>query len=136
MGTASKYFDWEELLPPNFEDTSVIDPNLLILIDQVRELLDVPCTINANGRTLCGYRPKDCKIGAPKSMHKLGKAADLHPIGMSAEDARVLIRKAVSAGMLPLLGAVEESVSWLHVDCRARINNNVLWFNPKITKKK
>ena len=129
MGTASKHFDWDELLPPGFEDHSVIDKNLLILIDQIRELLGVPCTINANGRTLCGYRPKNCKIGAPKSMHKLGKAADLHPIGMSAEDARILIRKAVDAGGLPLLGGVELGVSWLHVDCRPRVNGKVLYFS-------
>lgn len=126
----TKYFKAEELLPPGFTDTSVLDPKLLILIDQVRELLGVPCTINANGRKWCGYRPADCKVGAPKSMHKLGKAADLHPIGMSADDARVLIRKAIGAGILPLLGAVEEGVSWLHIDVRPRINGGVLWFKP------
>lgn len=129
MGTASRYFDWDELLPPGFEDTTVIDPNLLILIDQIRELLDVPCTINSGSRTLCGYRPKDCKIGAPKSMHKLGKAADLHPIGMSAEDGRTLIRKAVDAGGLPLLGGIELGVSWIHADCRPRVNGKVLYFS-------
>lgn len=129
MGTASKYFDWEELLPPGYEDKhELIDANLLLLIDQIRELLGVPCTINADGRTLCGYRPPDCKTGAPKSMHKLGKAADLHPKGMSAEDARTLIRKAVDQGLLPLLGGVELAVSWLHVDVRPRINGKVLWF--------
>lgn len=130
MGTASTYFDWSELLPPGYEDKhELIDPNLLTLIDQIRELLDVPCTINANGRTLCGYRPVDCKVGAPKSMHKLGKAADLHPKGMSAEDGRRLIRKAVDEGGLPLLGGIELGVSWIHVDTRARVNGKVLYFS-------
>lgn len=124
----TKYFKASELLPNGFTDTSVLDAKLLVLIDQVRELLGVPCTINAKGRQYCGWRPQDCKIGAPKSMHKLGKAADLHPIGMSAEDARTIIRKAVACGMLPLLGGVEENVSWLHVDTRPRINGGVLWF--------
>ena len=129
MGTASKYFDWEELLPPRYEEKhDLIDKKLLKLIDEVRELLGVPCFINAEGRTSCGYRPKDCKIGAPKSQHKLGKAADLHPKGISAEDARTLIRKAVSNGHLVDLGGVEEGVSWLHIDCRDRVNNKVLWF--------
>ena len=129
MGTATKHFDWDELLPPGYEDKhELIKPNLLILIEQVRELLNVPCTINSGDRTLCGYRPPDCKVGAPKSQHKLGNAADLHPKGMSAKDARTLIKKAVDKGMLPLLGGVEKGVSWLHVDCRDRVNGKVVWF--------
>ena len=125
----TKYFKAEELLPKGFTDTSVLDPKLLILIDQVRELLNVPCTINANGRQYCGYRPENCAVGAPHSMHKLGKAADLHPVGMTADTARTIIRKAVACGMLPLLGGCEEGVSWLHIDVRARINGGVLWFH-------
>lgn len=124
----TRYFDAHELLPDGHTDADVLDPALLILIDQVRELLGVPCTINADGRQYCGWRPEDCPVGAKHSQHKLGKAADLHPQGMSAEVARHLIRKAVDAGMLPLLGAVEEGVSWVHVDVRDRINNKVLWF--------
>jgi len=125
----TKYFKAEELLPDGYTDTSVLDPKLLILIDQVRELLGVPCTINSGSRNYCGWRPENCTVGSPHSQHKLGRAADLHPIGMSAEDARTLIRKAVQAGMLPLLGAVELDVSWLHCDCRPRINGGVLWFH-------
>ena len=128
MADLTKYFSKHELLPPGFDDVSVLDPKLLILIDQVRELLGVPCTINADGRTLCGYRPASCDVGAPHSPHKLGRAADLHPKGMSAEDARQLIRKAVDAGLLPLLGGVELGVSWLHIDIRPRVGNKVLLF--------
>lgn len=124
----TKYFKKEELLPDGFDDETVLDAKLLILIDQVRELLGVPCTINANGRQYCGWRPENCTIGAPHSQHKLGRAADLHPIGMTAEDGRQLIRKAVAAGMLPLLGAVEEDVNWIHIDTRMRIKGGVLWF--------
>lgn len=124
----TKYFRAEELLPPGYTDTSVLDSKLLLLIDQVRELLGVPCTINAAGRRYCGWRPQDCTVGAKHSQHKLGKAADLHPVGMSANDARLLIHKAVSAGLLPLLGSVELDVSWLHVACDARVNGKVRWF--------
>ena len=125
----TRYFDTHELLPDGHTDTDVLDPALLILIDQVRELLGVPCTINADGRQYCGWRPEDCPVGAKHSQHKLGKAADLHPQGMSAEVARHLIRKAVDAGMLPLLGSMETDVSWVHVACDARVNGKVRLFH-------
>ena len=128
----TKHFDVDELLPQNFTDAKVLSPKLLILIDEVRELLGVPCTINnyATGgdRQWCGYRTPECTIGAPHSYHKLGMAADLHPKGMTADDGRLLIRKAVAAGMLPLLGGVELGVSWIHIDVRPRVKNSVLWF--------
>ena len=129
MSYKLKHLKPEEFLTSDDYDISVMDENILILADQIRELLGVPCTINANGRSLCGYRPADCKIGAPKSMHKLGKAVDLHPIGMSAEDGRTLIRKAVDAGGLPLLGGIELGVSWIHADVRPRVNGKVLYFS-------
>ena len=128
MSYIPKHFKASEFLPDDNYDLSVMDDRILELADQVRELLGVPCTINANGRSLCGFRPKDCKIGAPKSQHKLGKAVDLHPIGMTAEDGRRLIRKAVDAGGLVNLGGVELGVSWIHIDCRDRVNGKVLYF--------
>lgn len=111
MSKLTRHFSLEELLPPGFDDPLLLDPKLLVLIDQVRDLLNVPCTINAHGRIYCGWRPEACTVGAKHSQHKLGRAADLHPVGMSAADARTLVRKAVANNMLPLLGAVEEGVS-------------------------
>lgn len=128
MTPLTKHFCVEELLPKGHTDASVLDPNLLILIEEVRELLGVPCKINADGRQYCGWRPQDCPTGAPHSQHKLGKAADLHPVDMTADEARERIREAVAEGKLPLLGGVEENVSWLHIDCRPRVNKKVLWF--------
>ncbi|MFA5405010.1 MAG: D-Ala-D-Ala carboxypeptidase family metallohydrolase [Ignavibacteria bacterium] len=129
----TKYFKSEELLPRGVTDTSLLDPKLLQLIDEIRELLGVPCTINnyASGgiRQWCGLRTTACKIGAARSQHRLGRAADLHPIGMTADEARAKIKKAVAEGKLKNLGGVENSVSWVHVDCRPRINGKVKWFN-------
>lgn len=132
MGNLTSHFNKEELLPKGFDDVSVLDPKLLVLIDAVRDLLAVPCTINdwykGGTRQWCGYRSSECTIGAPKSQHRLGKAADLHPEGMSAEVARSKIKAAVAKGLLPELGGVELGVSWLHVDIRPRVNGKVLWF--------
>lgn len=128
----TKYFKAEELLPKGVTDTSLLDPKLLQLIDEIRELLGVPCTINdyASGgtRQWCGLRTANCTIGAPKSKHRKGQAADLHPVGMTAEDARAIIKKAVSEGKLKNLGGIELEVSWVHCDTRPRINGKVLWF--------
>lgn len=128
----TKYFKAEELLPKGVTDTSLLDPKLLQLIDEIRELLGVPCTINdyASGgtRQWCGLRTPACTIGAPKSQHRLGKAADMHPIGMTAEQARVKVKKAVAEGKLKNLGGVEDGVSWLHVDVRPRVKGQVKWF--------
>ena len=128
MTQLTKHFCLEELLPHGHTDASVLDKRLLALIDQIRDLLGVPCEINADGRQLCGWRPADCPVGAPHSQHKLGKAADIHPQGMTAEEARAKVKAAVARGELPLLGGVELGVSWLHVDVRDRVNGKVLWF--------
>lgn len=124
-----KHFKASEFLPDGYDDLSVMDDSILEVADQVRELLGVPCTINASGRQYCGWRPQDCKIGAPKSMHKLGKAVDIHPIGMTAEDARVLILKATELGAIPKLGRMEADVSWVHLDLGSRKDGKVYVFH-------
>ena len=132
MGTLCKHFDVEELLPKGCTDVHLLDKRLLDTIDQVRELLGVPCTINnwhtGGDRQWCGLRTPACNIGAPHSQHKLGRAADLHPVGMTADDARKLIGKAVLSGGLPYLGGIEMGVSWCHVDVRPRVAGKVVYF--------
>lgn len=138
-----KYFEPHELLPGLSGDETwasldpvlraKLDDHLLETCDEVRELVG-PCTINnyaAGGkRQWCGLRTPECKIGAKKSQHRLGKAADLHPLRMTAEMARTIVRNAVAAGKLKHLGGVELDVEWLHLDCRPKQNGEVLWFRP------
>ena len=120
---------WASLAP---EIRAKLDDRLLETCDDVRDLLGTPCTINdyARGgkRQWCGLRTPECTIGAPKSQHRLGRAADLHPRGMDAEMARTIVRNAVAAGKLPHLGGVELEVSWLHIDVRPRVGGKVKWF--------
>ena len=128
----TKYFKAEELLPKGVTDTSLLKPNLLQLIDEVREILGVPCSINnyAKGgtRQWCGLRTEACKQGTPRSQHRIGNAADLHPVGLTADEARAKLKAAVAEGKLKNLGGVEEGVSWVHVDARPRVNGKVLYF--------
>ena len=110
-----------------------LDDCLLETCDDVRDLLGTPCSINdyARGgeRQWCGLRTPDCTVGVPHSQHREGRAADLHPLGMTAEMARAIVRNALAAGKLPHLGGVEEGASWLHIDVRPRVGGKVLWFH-------
>jgi len=138
-----RHFAPHELLPglSGLETWATLDPvqrakladSLLETCDDVRDLLGVPCTVNdyATGgdRQWCGYRSPACTIGAPKSQHRLGRAADLHPVGMTADQARDKIRQAVASGHLPYLGGIELGVSWLHIDVRPRVDGKVLEFH-------
>ena len=129
MSYTLRHFREDEFLPDGFTDFSVMDPRILQTCDDIRDLLGVPCKINADGRQWCGYRTPDCTLGAAHSQHRLGHAADLHPVGMTADDARAIIRHAVAAGKLPYLGGVEVGVSWVHVDTRPRVGGKVLEFS-------
>lgn len=112
----------------------LLDDHLLETCDDIRDILAVPCSINSYGfggpREYCGYRPKECKIGAPRSYHRRGMAADLHPHNMTADVARSHIKRAIAMGLLPYLGGVELDVNWLHADTRPRVQGRVLWFKP------
>jgi uncharacterized protein YcbK (DUF882 family) len=69
-------------------------------------------------------------VGAPNSYHKRGQAVDLHPEGMTANEARAKVREAIDDGKLPHVGGVELGVPWLHIDIRPRRAGKVLWFSP------
>jgi hypothetical protein len=139
----SRHFAPHELLPGlSGEETwesldpalrAKLDDNLLETADDVRDLLGVQCSVNnyADGgkRQWCGLRTDECTIGAAHSQHRLGRAADLHPEGVTADEARARIRVAVLAGHLPHLGGVELGVSWLHIDVRPRVDGKVLEFH-------
>ena len=112
-----------------------LDPRLLPLGDAIRDLLCVPCLINdyaiGGTREFCGIRTPRCPQYSPGSWHSISSAhlcgaLDLHPQGMSADDARELIRKAVASGGLPDLGGLELDVSWVHVDVRPRRSDGSL----------
>lgn len=123
--------DWTTLRP---DLRDLLDDRLIETADDVRGILGVPCYANdyAYGgcRSACGWRRPDCPVGAPNSYHKRGQAVDLHPEGMTANEARAKVREAIAAGKLPHVGGVELGVSWLHIDVRPRRGGKVLWFRP------
>jgi len=111
----------------------LFDENLLIVIDRLREALNRPITVNnwkSGGKfSLRGFRPKNCKTGAPKSAHKLGKGLDFDVKGMTAQQVRDYIIS--HQNMFPEITRMEAGTSWVHLDCVPRTNwTGIKLFNP------
>lgn len=129
-----KYFELYELLPPELYKADyytseaarergweLMDEKLLITIDIIRgEIVKAPLICNTWYQDGCrrdsGYRTADCKVGAKKSQHKLGKAVDLLCAKYSAEEIRQLIED--NQHLLPYPIRIEKNTAWLHIDVK------------------
>lgn len=112
-----------------------IDSKLPIVLERIRELCgNKQMTLNDwywGGRfNLRGYRPPECTIGASKSMHKQGKAADFTIKGMTAEQVRKVIRDNAEELIALGLTRMEKDVSWVHVDLKVTGLNYIYEFKP------
>ena len=90
--------------------------NLLVIR---RDILKAPMTCNHGDQQQRGLRCNRCalvreKSGAYLSSHVLGKAGDFTVQGMTAQEARSMIRN--NAHLLPHPLRMEGGVSWLHID--------------------
>lgn len=56
---------------------TMFDERLLRMADEIRRKYG-PCTVNASGLTDCGLRDPQSTTGAKFSMHKIGRALDIH----------------------------------------------------------
>ncbi len=137
-----KYFSIKELVHPDLlkaipESTlwTLFDDRLLRCADLIREKYG-PCTINASGLTDCGLRDPQSKTGAKYSMHKIGRALDLHirsielqyagnKAGKTAQYNRV--REQLMDDYRFDILSFEKNISWLHVDTGNRASR---LFNP------
>ena len=62
-----------------------------------------------------GWRPSRCPVGARWSQHKFGRAEDLVPVEVTAEE----IRQDIKAGEnFSGITCIEDGVNWLHFDVR------------------
>ena len=121
-----KFFQIRELVCPHthskwgerswqFLDTAYLH-NLLVVR---RDILKVPMVCNHGARLQRGLRCNRCELVSQKgsvylSSHVLGKAGDFTVQGMTAQEARSLIRN--NAHLLPYPLRMEGGVSWLHFD--------------------
>lgn len=120
------YFQISELVCPHthsawgerawhFLDTDYLACLLIIR----RDILKVGMVCNTKTSTQRGLRCNMCEIVKGKkkvylSSHLLGKAGDFTVRGMTAQEARHLIRE--KAHLLPCNIRLEDGVSWLHFD--------------------
>ena len=107
----------------NFLDTNYLYALLIVR----RDILKAPMTCNYKGHFQRGLRCNRCDLVRKKSSvylsaHVLGKAGDFTVKGMTAEQARSLIK--ANANLLPCQCRLEEGVSWLHFDVRPTDGSN------------
>lgn len=121
-----KFFQIRELVCPHthskwgerswqFLDTAFLH-NLLVIR---RDILKAPMVCNHGNQLQRGLRCNMCELVQQKnsvylSSHKFGKAGDFTVQGMTAQEARSLIRN--NAHLLPYPLRMEGGVSWLHID--------------------
>ena len=120
------YFDIDELVCDHtykrwgqqawqFLDTDYLHALLVIR----RDIIKRPMWCNGTQKKQRGLRCNRCDMVKGKtsvylSAHVLGKAGDFTITGLSAENARKLIKE--NAGLLPCNIRMEKGVSWLHFD--------------------
>ena len=120
------YFDIDELVCDHtykrwgqqawqFLDTDYLHCLLVIR----RDIIKRPMWCNGSQKKQRGLRCNRCDMVKNKSTvylssHVLGKAGDFTITGLSAENARKLIKE--NAGLLPCNIRMEKGVSWLHFD--------------------
>lgn len=131
----------QEFVPPDVYalcgDQSILlmDPRTLSVVRRLREDFG-PLVINdwhmGGLYRYRGYRPLNCKEGAPKSQHRIGGAIDCKPVRTTVEKMRASVIEKARAGLdvYAMIGGIEEGTSWFHFDVRPRINGAVLVFRP------
>lgn len=124
-----EFFTLKELVPAITFDSNrsdilwnVFDHRILITADMLR---------NRYGKLLAntwafggqhqyrGFRPPGCLIGSTYSQHRFGRALDLEPVLVTAEEIRQDILKSPDRAEFKYITAMELNVSWLHIDCRS-----------------
>ena len=98
-----------------FLDTDFLHCLLIIRRDIIRK----PMWCNSTQKKQRGLRCNRCEMVKSKtsvylSSHLFGKAGDFSITGMTAEEARTLIKQ--NAHLLPCNIRMEKGVSWLHFD--------------------
>jgi hypothetical protein len=101
---------------------SLFVPTALQALDDLREYLGVPITVNnwhlGGSFEWRGFRTpaKAIELGAPNSRHAKGDAFDLDAEGMTAEEVRQRIIADKDNPLLQKITRLEAGKSWVHFD--------------------
>lgn len=136
-----KNFRLEELVSKiTFEQTRAdilwfaFDERILVTIDRIRKRYGkmlVNTWYWGGAHQHRGYRSPGCLVGATLSQHRFGRAIDLEPVSVSAEEIRQDMLDGETV-VSEYVTAIELDTPWLHIDCRNYIKrtNGILTFKP------
>lgn len=139
-----KHFTVSEMVPPeigtsiqahgdNWTWAVLFDERLLRVMDDLRDSFGpmlVNDWANGGGTKYRGFRPPGCGVGSMFSQHKFGRAVDMIPKDHAAESIRKFILKYPLPDRFKDIGAIEMGISWLHIDVRQRVGDEILTFYP------
>lgn len=118
---AQEFVDPETFRLRGDKSWMLMDRNILIIMDIIREEIGVPITINnwlwGGARKWSGLRTTSSPDYIPYSQHSFGRAVDFLVNGYSADDVRDIIRDLFIKGRFPVKGIrLELGISWVHID--------------------
>jgi hypothetical protein len=113
----------------------IYDDRVLITADRLRKRFG-PIIVNDwewGGKfNFRGYRPSGCTVGAAYSQHRFGRALDMDPQDVTAEEVREDIIAKPNEATYEYITAIETNISWLHFDVRNHSKDTLglLTFKP------
>jgi|GEM_PF-2773040 len=117
--------DPNDLLPPDWQCYGYsleksIHPAMLGIYSKLKDIYPDIYVNSRDGKRLhnwCGLRSPTCAIGAPKSMHKLGMALDLHlpQLKINLLYAFCTSTKALAMGIRRVEN-INYTSTWVHID--------------------
>lgn len=132
------YFKVQEFVPKDIYDElgdsslSLMDDRIIISIIAMRDFFKLPIKINdwlfGGAFQNRGFRTAYCGIGSKYSQHKFGRALDFDIKGIPAKEVRGKI--LANQDKFPLITAMEDNISWVHIDCRWTGRTGIKIFNP------
>lgn len=134
-----KWFKWEELIPPieipNKTIPFLFDSRLIWTADVLRERYGkMVCNtwLWGGSNTERGFRLFTSETGAKWSSHKFGRALDLTPIDVTAQEIREDILKDPFSYIFRHITELELNISWLHFGTRNwnKVERGILTFSP------
>ena len=114
-----KYFKLEEFDSPDFKGSGInMDGDFLTILDNARDIAQIPFKINS------GYRTKERNElvkGKPNSSHLIGKAADISCEG--SRERWIILNSLIKAGF----NRIGIADTFIHVDSDESKSQNVIW---------
>lgn len=139
MNKVSEHFTLEEFINPETfkreqgNSLYLIDKKLIAIAEFIRTKTGLPVTINDWHRggdfKESGLRDVNTKTGAPKSVHKLGKAIDNKIKGWGGKEWYEFVKKNAKALYDLGLRRIEDrkiATTWCHMDTKEHGEPNVI----------